>query len=129
MIFSKLSGYCVFYQRRRTPVFLCLVLTITGSSGYLSQPFNRYLRGGTCDSLPGVMMITCEQKSGFPRNLTCQKKKGSYTNCSRPYQLRRLFKIIKLLILCVKNVCPCKYALKKLDPYRTAQTCLDQHLR
>ena len=25
LIFSKLSGYCVFYQKRRTPTFLCLV--------------------------------------------------------------------------------------------------------
>ena len=32
-------------------------LTITGSSGYLSQPFNQYLRGGTCDSLPGVAKL------------------------------------------------------------------------
>ena len=24
---------------------------------YLSQPFNQYLRGGTCDNLPGVLII------------------------------------------------------------------------
>ena len=52
-------------------------------------------------------MMTCKQKSGLP-----QKKRGSYTNYLRPDWLCRLFKIIKLLILCVKSICPCKYALE-----------------
>ena len=52
-------------------------------------------------------IMTLEQKSG-----TAQKKKGSYMNYSRPDWLCRLFKIIKLLTLCVKNIRPCKYALE-----------------
>ena len=36
-------------------------MTITGSSGYLSQPFTRYLRGSTGDSLPGVV---CDDQHG-----------------------------------------------------------------
>ena len=55
LIFSKLSVYCVFYQNRRTYLFMSSFFTITGSSGYLSKPFSQYLRGGTCDSLPGVI--------------------------------------------------------------------------
>ena len=50
--------------------------------------------------------MTRARKSGVP-----QKKKGSYKNYSQPDRLHRLFKIIKLLISCVKNICPCKYAL------------------
>ena len=48
----------------------------------------------------------------FPE-ISLSKEKGSYTNYLRPNRLRKLFKITKLLILCIKNARPFKSALIK----------------
>ena len=54
MIFNKLPGYSIFYHERRILTFYCLIFDNHNQLRMPVTPFNQYLRGVVCDSLPAV---------------------------------------------------------------------------
>ena len=54
-----------FSKKTNTYLFLGYILTITGSSGRLSQPMTSTSAGGTCDSLPGMQNSKPCERNGI----------------------------------------------------------------
>ena len=57
VIFNNLPGYSIFYHERRIPTFCCLIVDNHSQLRMLVTTFVQYLRGGTCDTLPGVLFV------------------------------------------------------------------------
>ena len=57
VIFNKLPAYSIFYHDRRISTFCCLFFDNHRQLRMPVTTFNQFLRGGACDSLPGVVRV------------------------------------------------------------------------